>query len=465
MGNKHDAVRAAARPRVGGGSRRRACMRPTRRRHGVAALIAAALLPNTPLLIPATPLTAQTTALRCGRFIDGISDEARQDVTVIVRDGRVAELRDGTAVPDGVDRALDMRGSTCLPGMMDLHTHLLIKPDGPVSELDRSSADRALDGLHAAQKMLHAGFTTLRNPGDFDTHYAMVSVKRSIAAGEHPGPRIFVAPHALGPTGGHGDLNTLAPDAAIQTPTRIVNGVDEIRAMIREQVKYGADWIKVMATGGVMSAGDDPTHTAYVDEEMWAAVDETHRLGRRITVHAIGTEGLKQAVAAGVNSVEHGILIDDEAIEMMKARGTWLIPTIYVLNYVVEEGPALGYPEASVAKGRVLMETRDDNVRRAIEAGVKIAFGSDTIFPHEWAAREFAHLVRLGMSPMEAIRTATYNAAQVLGIEDEVGTLQPGMVADIIAVGGNPLDDITELEQVDFVMKDGQIIKDARPRT
>ncbi len=459
MRNEHDAVLAAAGPRVGGGSRRRACMRPTRRHGTMAALLAAALL------LPTTTLSAQTTALRCGRLIDGISAEARQDVTVIVRDGRVAELRDGTAVPDGVDRALDMRGGTCLPGLMDLHTHLLIKPDGPVSELDRSSADRALDGLHAAQKMLHAGFTTLRNPGDFDTHYAMVSVKRSIAAGEHPGPRIFVAPHALGPTGGHGDLNTLAPDAAIQTPTRIVNGVDEIRAMIREQVKYGADWIKVMATGGVMSAGDDPTHTAYVDEEMWAAVDETHRLGRRITVHAIGTEGLKQAVAAGVNSVEHGILIDEEAIEMMKARGTWLIPTIYVLNYVVEEGPALGYPPGSIAKGRVLMETRDDNVRRAIEAGVKIAFGSDTIFPHELAAREFAQLVRLGMSPMDAIRAATYNAAQVLGIEDEVGTLQPGMVADIIAVDGNPLDDITELEQVDFVMKDGQIIKDERPRT
>lgn len=459
MRSKHDGTLAANRPRVAGRSRRRACMRSARRHAHVAALLAAVLLP------PTTTLTAQTTALRCGRLIDGISAEARENVTVIVRDGRVAELRDGTAVPDGVDRALDMRGGTCLPGMMDLHTHLLIKPDGPVSELDRSSADRALDGLHAAQKMLHAGFTTVRNPGDFDTHYAMVSVKRSIAAGEHPGPRIFVAPHALGPTGGHGDLNTLAPDAAIQTPTRTVNGVDEIRAMIREQVKYGADWIKIMATGGVMSAGDDPTHTAYVDEEMRAAVDETHRLGRRITVHAIGTEGLKQAVAAGVNSVEHGILIDEEAIEMMKARGTWLIPTIYVLNYVVEEGPALGYPAESVAKGRVLMETRDDNVRRAIQAGVKIAFGSDTIFPHELAAREFAQLVRLGMSPMDAIRTATYNAAQVLGIEDEVGTLRPGMVADIIAVDGNPLDDITELEQVDFVMQDGEIIKDERPRT
>ena len=427
------------------------------RRMRLPLFLAAALLP--------TPAAGQTTALRCGRLIDGMSDEPRENVTVIVTGETITEILDGTAVPDGVDRALDIRGGTCLPGMIDLHAHILINPNGPVSELERSSADRALDGLHAAQKMLGAGFTTLRDPGDFDSYYALVSVKRSIAAGEHPGPRLFVAPHALGPTGGHGDLNTLAPDAAIQTPTRTVNGVDDIRATIREQVKFGADWIKVMATGGVMSAGDDPNHTAFVDAEMQAAVDETHRLGRRITVHAIGTDGIKQAVAAGVNSVEHGILIDDEAIEMMKARGTWLVPTLYVLNYVVEEGPRLGYPEESVEKGRQLLVTRDDNIRRAIQAGVRIAFGSDTIFPHEWAAREFAHLVRLGMSPMDAIRSATYSAAQVLGIEATTGTLQPGMHADIIAVDGNPLDDITELEEVDFVMKSGEIVKDERPRT
>ena len=427
------------------------------RRMRLPLLLAAALLP--------TAAAGQTTALRCGRLIDGVSDQPRENVTVIVTDETITEVRDGTAVPEGVDRALDIRDGTCLPGMIDLHAHILINPNGPVSELDRSSADRALDGLDAAQKMLNAGFTTLRDPGDFDSYYALVSVKRSIAAGEHPGPRLFVAPHALGPTGGHGDLNTLSPDVAIQTPTRTVNGVDEIRATIREQVKYGADWIKVMATGGVMSAGDDPNHTAFVDEEMQAAVDETHRLGRRITVHAIGSEGIKQAVAAGVNSVEHGILIDDEGIEMMKARGTWLIPTLYVLNYVVEEGPALGYPEESVEKGRQLLVTRDDNIRRAFAAGVKVAFGSDTIFPHDWAAREFAELVRLGMTPMAAIQAATHNAAQVLGIEESVGTVQPGMYADIIAVSGNPLDDIRELEQVDFVMKSGQIIKDERPRT
>ena len=429
------------------------------RRTWLPLLLAAALLPTV------DAAAGQTTALRCGRLIDGVSDEPRENVTVIVTGETITDILDGTAVPDGVDRALDIRGGTCLPGMIDLHAHILINPNGPVSELERSSADRALDGLHAAQRMLGAGFTTLRDPGDFDSYYALVSVKRSIAAGEHPGPRLFVAPHALGPTGGHGDLNTLAPDAAIQTPTRTVNGVDDIRATIREQVKFGADWIKVMATGGVMSAGDDPNHTAFVDEEMQAAVDETHRLGRRITVHAIGTDGIKQAVAAGVNSVEHGILIDDEAIEMMKARGTWLVPTLYVLNYVVEEGPRLGYPEESVEKGRQLLVTRDDNIRRAIEAGVRIAFGSDTIFPHEWAAREFAHLVRLGMSPMDAIRSATWNAAQVLGIEATTGTLRPGMHADIIAVDGNPLDDITELEEVDFVMKSGEIVKDERPRT
>ena len=418
------------------------------------------------VLLSTTLVGAQDrVAIRCGQLIDGRSSAPRTDVVIVVEGEKIVEVREGPNVPDGM-RFIDYGNGSCLPGLIDLHAHILINPTGGVhNDLGRSSADRALDGLRNAQTMLRAGFTTLRDPGDFDAYYAGVSIKRAIAAGEFVGPRLFIAPHAIGPTGGHGDVNDLSPDLSLQVPTRTADGPDELRKAIREEVKYGADWIKLMATGGVMSAGDNPNHTAYTDAEFHAAVDETHRLGRKITVHAIGTAGIKAAVRAGVDAVEHGILIDEEGIALMKERGTWLVPTLYVLNYVVEEGPRLGYAEESVEKARALLDVRDANIRRAFEAGVKIAFGSDTIFPHEQATREFAHLVRLGMSPMRAIQTATVNAAQVLGVEREIGAVAPGMYADIIAVDGDPLDDITELEDVDFVMHGGQVIKDERPRT
>ncbi|HEY5756975.1 MAG TPA: amidohydrolase family protein, partial [Steroidobacter sp.] len=345
----------------------------------------------------------------------------------------------------------------------DLHAHIEVNPDTlSGSDLDRSSAARALDGLHNAQVMLQAGFTTLRDPGESDRYYSTVAIRDAITSGKAIGPRLFVAPHALGPTGGHGDFNGLANDLHIEVPTRVANGVDEIRRTIREEVKYGADWIKVMATGGVMSAGDDPNRSAYTDEELRAAVDETHRLGRKITVHAIGAEGIKAAVRAGVDSVEHGMLIDDETIALMKQKGTWLVPTLYVLDYVVNNGPSIGFPAESVAKGRALLAERDKRLRRAFTAGVKVAFGSDTIFPHGDATREFAELVRLGLSPAEAVRAATINAARMLGIANQVGTLERGQLADIVAVAANPLEDVRTLEQVRFVMKSGRIVKQAK---
>ncbi len=407
----------------------------------------------------------ETLAIRCGRLIDGRSDTPVSNVTIVVRGDRIVEIGPRPDVPNGA-RRIDLSRGTCLPGLMDLHAHILLNPSAAVqNDLSRSSADRALDGLRNAQKMLHAGFTTLRDPGDFDAYYASVAVRDAIAAGSFEGPRLFVAPHTLSITGGHGDINNLAPDLDIMIPTRIVNGPDEMRRTIREQVKYGADWIKLMATGGVMSAGDDPNLTAFTVEELRAAVDETHRHGKRITVHAIGTAGIKDAVRAGVNSVEHGILIDDEGIQLMKERGTWLIPTVYVLNYILEEGENLGYAEESIAKARELVVERDRRIGRAFAAGVKIAYGSDTIFPHEFSAREFSAMVALGLSTMDAIRAATGNAAEVLGIENDVGTLVPGMMADIVGVLGNPLDDISILEDIKFVMKDGSVVKNDLPRT
>jgi imidazolonepropionase-like amidohydrolase len=398
------------------------------------------------------------TALRCGAVLDVRGGRVSGPATIFVRGGRIESIGAG-APPAGVN-VVNLSSMTCLPGLMDLHAHLLINPD-TLSRLDleRSSAERALDGLHNAQVMLAAGFTTLRDPGDFDRYYATVAIRDAIASGRATGPRLFVAPHALGPTGGHGDFNTVAADLHMEVPTRVADGVEGMRLAIRDEVKHGADWIKLMATGGVMSAGDNPNMTAYTDEELRAAVDETHRHGRKITVHAIGTEGIRAAIAAGVDCIEHGILIDDEGIKLMKQRGTWLVPTLHVLNYVVDNGPQMGFAAESVAKGRALREERDRRLRRAFAAGVKVAFGSDTIFPHADAVKEFAELVRLGLSAADAVRTATVNAAELLGIAHEVGTIESGKLADIVAVAGNPLEDIRTLERVQFVMKAGEVIK------
>ncbi len=327
--------------------------------------------------------------IRCGRLIDGRSAQPLLNATIVIRDERIAEVGQNLPVPPGA-QVIDLSRASVLPGLIDLHAHILHQPSlgGLENYLNRSSARKALDGVLNAQKMLRAGFTTLRDPGDCDAY-----------------------------------------------------------------------WIKLYVTGGVMSAGDDPRFQAFTDEEIRAAVDETHRYGKKITVHAIGAGGIKAAVRAGVDSVEHGILIDDEGIALMRERGVYLIPTLYVLSYIVEEGPRLGIPEQMIAKGRAVIASRDKNLRKAFAAGIKIAFGSDTIFPHDQAARELAHLVRLGLTPQQAIRAATGAAAELLGLDQEIGAIEAGKRADIIAVSDNPLENIRALEQVEFVMKDGRVVK------
>lgn len=409
--------------------------------------------------IYATPASAddgKSVALRCGNIIDMVSGRVAGSATIVVRESRIATISSGMP-PTGV-KVIDLGSMTCLPGLIDLHAHIGYDP-ARLRDIQRSSAEHALDAMRNAQIMLRAGFTTLRDPGEYDRFYATIAVRNAFAAGKFVGPRLFVAPHLIGPTGGHSDFNAFAADLQIEPPTRIANGVDEIRLAVREEIKHGADWIKLAVTGGVMSAGDNPAFTAYTDDELRAAVDETHRLGRKITVHAIGTEGIKAAVKAGVDCVEHASLIDDETIALMKKRGTCLVPTLYVLKYIIENGPQLGYPEESVAKGRALDKEREKHLSRAMLAGVKIGFGSDTIFPHELAVREFGELVRLGMSPQQALRSATVSAAEVLGINEEVGTLEPGKLADIVAVSANPFDNIRTLEDVRFVMSGGRVIR------
>jgi len=410
------------------------------------------------LLVPTAAALAQSssTALRCGRVIDGRSDQPLVPGVIVVEGERITAVGPASTTPKGA-REIDLSAVTCVPGLIDLHVHLRGTATRPV---ETASADKALAILHNAQTMLHHGFTTVRDLGEPDAYFAPISVRNAIARGDFEGPRLLVAPHMMSTTGGHGDHSYLAPDLDLQVPNRVLTGgPDGVRQAIREELKAGADWIKIAVTGGVMSAGDDPNVTTMSPAELEAAVAETHAHHKKITVHAIGTDGIKAALRAGVDNVEHGILIDDEGIELMKRQGAWLIPTIYVLNHVIDEGARYGYREESIRKGRALREERDRRIRKAFAAGVKVGFGSDNIFPVDQSAREFAELVRLGLTPRQALQTATANAAEVLGLDQEIGTLEPGKQADIVAVAGNPWDDVAALTEVRFVMRAGRVVR------
>ncbi|HWW94046.1 MAG TPA: amidohydrolase family protein [Vicinamibacteria bacterium] len=413
------------------------------------------------ILMAAAAAAEPTTFIRCGRLIDGRADQAAASVDIQVVGDRITAIGKGLTAPADA-RTVDLSNATCLPGFIDLHAHILLNPGDVLAEaMRKSSARKALEGLRNAQVRLQNGFTTLRDPGDIDLYYSTVEVRDAIARGDFQGPRLFIAPHMISPTGGHGDFNDLAPDLALQVPNVVVDGAEAMRKAIREEVKHGADWIKLAASGGVMSAGDDPRGQAFTDEELRAAVDEAHRLGRKITVHAIGAGSIKASLRAGVDCIEHGALIDDEGIGLMKERNVPLVPTVYVLDYIIEEGEKRGIPADRIAKAKALQAERDRCLRAAFAAGVTVAFGSDTIYPHAQANREFARMVRVGLSPMASIRAATTNAARVLGIEKDVGALESGKRADVVAVGRDPLADPSALENVVFVMKDGRVARPA----
>jgi imidazolonepropionase-like amidohydrolase len=325
------------------------------------------------------------------------------------------------------------------------------------SRLAISVPREALNGARNARVTLDAGFTTIRNVGA--SGFTDVALRDAINAGDVPGPRMLVSGPPLSITGGHCDNNLLPFESHVQNEG-VADGVEAVQRKTREIIKYGADLIKICATGGVLSHGDNPQASQYTLEEMKAIVADAHRLGRKVAAHAHGAEGIRWASEAGVDSIEHGSYIDDAAIAVMKKNGTYLVPTLYLADWFLGNAEKIGTPPELIAKGREVMPAARKNVARAFAAGVKVGFGTDAaVYPHGLNAHEFAVMVKLGLTPLQAIQAATINDADLLGWSDKIGTIEAGKWADIVAVDGDPLADVTTLERVRFVMKGGEVVK------
>src|SRR5947207_3128859 len=371
----------------------------------------------------------------------------------IVSVGPMAQMRRSAS-----DHIINLPNATVLPGLTDAHTHLTGDPSNIGYQSLGISIPRAtLTGARNARLTLEAGFTTVRNVGA--EGYSDVALRDAINAGDIPGPRMLVSGPALGITGGHCDEDLL-PFEYHATAEGVADGVEGVQHKAREVIKYGADLIKICATGGVLSKGDNPQASQYTLEEMKAIVADAHRLGRKVAAHAHGAQGILWASQAGVDSIEHGSYIDHDDIAMMKSKGTYLVPTLYLGEWMTQNAAKIGLPEMYAVKMRTIISVARQNVKKAFDSGVKIAFGTDAaVYPHGLNAREFAVYVQLGMTPLQAIQTATVNAADLLGWSDRVGSIDTGKFADIIAVNGDPGKDVTLLQNPVFVMKGGVVYK------
>jgi imidazolonepropionase-like amidohydrolase len=406
----------------------------------------------------ATP-KPKTVALKAAHLVDVKAGRVLDQQVVVITGDRIETVGPAASVgvpPDAT--VIDLGSATLLPGLIDCHVHLTSDPENSgLKSLGISVPREALTGAKNARLTLEAGFTTVRNVGA--TGYADVALRDSINAGEIPGPRMLVSGPALGSTGGHCDENRLAPEFA-HREEGVADGVPAVTAKTREVIKYGADLIKFCASGGVFSKGDLPGTEQYSPTEMSALVAEARRQGRKVAAHAHGTQAIIDAANAGVDSIEHGSLIDDEGVRTMKEHGTFLVADIYNDDFILGQGKAYGFTDELIQKERMVGQRQRDGFRKAVEGGVKIAFGTDAgVYPHGWNAKQFAFEVKYGLSPPQAIQSATTNAAELLGWSDRVGSLGAGKFADLIAVEGNPLSDVTTLEHIKFVMKGGQIIK------
>lgn len=414
------------------------------------------------LCLSATALTtaqAATTYVSADRMIDVINAKVVDKPAMIVTDGRITAV--GTqatlAVPAGAQK-IDLSGRTILPGMIDMHTHITNRHTWHgYNALAVSVPDEAIAGVANARTTLEAGFTTVRNVGA--SGFADVALRNAINDGLVPGPRMFVSGPPLGATGGHCD-DDLLPAEYHKVAEGVADGPWPLVQKVREVKKYGADLIKFCATGGVLSKGDAVGAQQFAQEEMTALIAEAHRLGLKVAAHAHGADGIKAAILAGVDTVEHASLVDDEGIRLAKQHGTVFSMDIYNDDFILSEGAKNGILPESLEKERIVGRTQRENFQKAFKAGVKMVFGTDSgVYPHGDNARQFAHMVRWGMTPMQAIQAATVTAADVLGKAGDVGALAVGRYGDIVAVKGDPLADVTVLEKVDVVLKGGEVVK------
>jgi imidazolonepropionase-like amidohydrolase len=416
---------------------------------------------------PAPTPTPKAVYIRAGHLFDGTGDKTRDNMVIVVSGERIQSVAPANSVtiPAGAT-VVDLSHATVLPGLIDCHTHLGARADryDEINNFKNTPFQSAFAATVNARKTLEAGFTSVRDVGSLP--FLAVDLRNSINEGLIPGPRIVASGPGISITGGHGDLNNFSPQTRVtmfpeERDFQIADGVDQIRHVVRAQVKYGVDVIKILATGGVLSKGDSPGAPQFTPEELKAAADEAHMAGRKIAAHAHGTQGIKNAILAGIDSIEHASLIDDEGIRLAKERGVYLVMDIYNDDYILGKAIEFGLPKENVDKERAIGRLQRENFERAVKSGAKMAFGTDAgVYPHGDNAKQFFYMVKFGMTPAQAIRAATSSAADLIGRAKDVGTLEAGKYADVIAVTDDPLQNVRALENVGFVMKGGAVVKD-----
>jgi len=406
--------------------------------------------------------------VKAGHLFDSVEGRYRENVVLVVEGGRIRSVEGaGFAVPSGAT-VVDLSVEYVLPGLIDCHTHLGARADkyDPINSFLETPFTTAFNGVKNARTTLEAGFTTVRDVGS--APFLAVDLRNAINAGEVVGPRVVASGPILSITGGHGDLNNYSPEVTVtmypgKRDFSIADGPEQIRETVREQVKYGVDVIKISASGGVLSKGDQPGAPQYTEEELKMAADTAHQAGRKIAAHAHGAVSIKWAIEAGVDSIEHASLVDDEGIRLAKQHGTYFVMDIYNDDYILGNAKNFGIPEEMLVKERGVGRLQRENFRKAWKAGVKMAFGTDAgVYPHGDNAKQFHTMVEFGMTPAQAIQAATSSAADLIGRAGDVGVLSAGHYADLIAVREDPLQRVEVLEHVGVVMKGGVVVKDER---